>query len=53
MSNKSNDKATFVYGEKGSIMIGSKEGRVTYFNLGKPLEMETFVLPQPIMKSVI
>ncbi len=46
------DKVTYLLGEKGRIIFGSKEGRVSFYNIAKK-DLETFVLPQPIMKSVL
>lgn len=46
------DKVTYLLGEKGRIIFGSKEGRVSFYNIAKQ-DLETFVLPQPIMKSVL
>jgi len=45
-------KVTYLLGEKGRIIFGSKEGRVSFYNIAKQ-DLETFVLPQPIMKSVL
>lgn len=38
------DKVTYVFGEKNRVMFGSKEGRVTFYQISTK-EIETYELP--------
>ena len=38
------DKITYLFGDKGRLIFGSKEGRVSFYNIAKK-DLETFVLP--------